>query len=57
MFIWGGFQLLFSGGNPEKIQKGKDTLVWATLGLVIIFGSWAITSWIIKGITTAAGNP
>jgi len=42
MFIWGGLQWMTAAGNAEKVTKGRDTLLWAVLGLVIIFSSYAI---------------
>lgn len=40
VFIYGGFLLLTSGGEPERIKKGKETLFWATMGIVTVIGSW-----------------
>jgi hypothetical protein len=51
MFIYGGFLMMFSGGNPSAVKKGKDTLVMAVLGLVVIFASYAIVNFIITSIT------
>ena len=42
MFIWGGLQWMTAAGSPEKVTKGRDTLMWAVLGLVIIFSSYAV---------------
>lgn len=42
MFVIGGFQWLTAAGNAEKVKKGRDTLMWAILGLVVIFSSYAI---------------
>lgn len=42
MFVIGGFQWLTAAGNAEKVKKGRDTLMWAVLGLVVIFSSYAI---------------
>jgi len=53
MFIWGGFLWLTSGGSPEKVKKGKDTLVWAIIGLMVTFGSYIILSYVISAITGA----
>jgi hypothetical protein len=36
MVLIGGFQILFSGGNEEKIKTGKKTLWYAVLGYIII---------------------
>lgn len=51
MFIYGGFLWLTSGGAAEKIQKGKETMVWAILGIAIIFASFAIVSFVIDRLT------
>lgn len=53
MFVWGGLQWLTSGGSPERIKKGKDTIVWAVLGLVLIFGSYAILNFVLGAILSA----
>ena len=42
MFIIGGFTLMTAAGNTDKIKKGRDTLIWATLGIIIVFASYAI---------------
>lgn len=51
MFIYGGFLWLTSGGNPDKIKKGKETLVWAAIGLAFIFSSYIIANFVIRAIT------
>lgn len=50
MFIWGGFLWMTAAGNDEKIQQGKKTLTWSALGLVVIFSSYALVSYLIKNI-------
>ncbi len=50
MFIWGGFQWMTAAGNSDKIEKGRATLMWAALGLVIIFSSYALVSYLIKDV-------
>ncbi len=51
MFIIGGFQWMTAGGNMEKVKKGRDTLVWATLGLVVVFAAYAILRFIFEALT------
>lgn len=46
-FILGGFMWMTAAGNQEKIKKGRDTLVWATIGLVIIFASYSIVYFVL----------
>lgn len=47
-FIIGGYWLLTSGGKQEQIQKGKQTLVWATIGVVLSLLSFVILNFIIQ---------
>ncbi|MFA6304623.1 MAG: pilin [Patescibacteria group bacterium] len=42
MFVIGGLEWMTAGGAAEKVKKGKDTLIWAVLGLILIFASYAI---------------
>lgn len=50
VFIYGGYEWLTSAGNSEKVQKGTSALLYATIGLFIIFGAYAILNTILKGI-------
>ena len=50
MFIYGGFTWMTSAGSPEKVKKGRDILVWAVIGLVIVFSAYALVSLIINSV-------
>ncbi len=50
-FVYGGFVLMLSSGNSEQVQKGKNILIWASVGLVVIFVSYAAVKFIIDGFT------
>lgn len=54
MFIWGGLLWLTSGGVPEKVKKGKDTLKWAFLGLVVIFFAYTAISFLLDALATSS---
>lgn len=51
-FVYGGFNWLISAGSAEKVKTGTTTMVWAAIGLFIIFSSYAI----LKLITDALGG-
>lgn len=36
MVLYGAFQILFAGGEPEKFANGKKTILWAVIGYAII---------------------
>jgi hypothetical protein len=54
MFIYGGFVWMMAAGNAEAVTKGKNILIWATLGLVVIFTSYALVQFVFKGIGVTA---
>ena len=51
VFIFGGFTWVTSAGSQEKIKKGKDMILWAALGLFIIFASYAMVNFVIGAVT------
>ncbi len=50
MFVWGGFQWLTSMGAPDKIKKGKDTLVWATIGIAVIMMAYTLVKAVVSAL-------
>jgi hypothetical protein len=54
VFVYGGFQWLTSAGNEEKVRAGSQTMLYAAIGLFIIFGAYGILNLVIRGITTGA---
>ncbi len=48
MFVYGGFMWMTAAGNEERVKKGKDVLVWASLGLAVIFASYIMVYFILK---------
>jgi len=49
-FVVGGFLWLTSAGSPERVKKGKDIMVWATIGVFIIFSAYAILRTVMKAL-------
>jgi len=50
--IWGGFLIVTAGGEAEKVSKGRDFVIYATVGLIVAFLSKVIPS-IAEGIVGA----
>lgn len=46
LVIYGGFTLLLSAGNPEKIKKGRDIILWAVIGIIVVLSSYGILLYI-----------
>lgn len=56
MFVWGGFHMIFSGGSEERIKKGRDTLLWAVIGMAVILSSYAVLNFTFGIFQTAANQ-
>jgi hypothetical protein len=50
MFIYGGFTWMLAAGNEQSVEKGKNILLWATIGLVVIFASYSLVSFVIMKV-------
>ncbi len=50
MMVIGGIVWMTSAGNADRIRRGRDTLLWAILGLVVIFLSYAIINFVFGGL-------
>ena len=55
MFIYGGFVLLTAAGG-DNVKKGKDTLVAAVIGLVIIFSAQLLLNFVLTTIFQATAT-
>jgi hypothetical protein len=50
MFVFGGLTWMTSSGNPEKVKKGRDIIVWSAIGLAVIFMAYALTRFVLSTI-------
>jgi hypothetical protein len=54
MFVYGGLVWMTAAGNKEKVSKGKDILIWATIGMAVIFSSYAMVKFVLQGLGVSA---
>ena len=50
MFTIGGIILLCAGGSPNLKSLGKNIMLTTIIGMVIVYGAWAIIDFILKAI-------
>lgn len=50
VFVYGGFRWLTAAGNSEHVEAGTSAMVWATIGIFIIFSSYAILQLVFNAI-------
>jgi len=53
-FVYGGFMMILSQGNQEKVKKGTSAMVAAVIGLVIAFGAYALITFLSRTIGVKA---
>lgn len=49
-FVYGGFMMIFSFGNSDKVGQGKDAMVAAVVGLIIAFGAYMIINFVLTAL-------
>ncbi|MBI3290731.1 hypothetical protein HYZ76_00445 [Candidatus Falkowbacteria bacterium] len=55
IILYGGFVWLMSGGSEEKVSQAKKIISAGIIGLIIIFVSFAIASFVIESLIQATG--
>ena len=49
--IIGGVNYSISQGDPGKTKKARDTILYAVIGLIVVLSAFAITAFILKGVS------
>lgn len=62
LMIYGGYNWMTAAGDEQKIDKAKDTIRAAVIGLIIVIAAYAVSIFIITrlwgvGTTTTANIP
>jgi hypothetical protein len=54
MFVYGGFMIILSMGNAERVKKGQQILVAAVIGMAIAFGAYILVDFILDSFGVAS---
>lgn len=54
LIVYGGWLWLTARGESERVEKAKDTITRALIGLVIVVSAYALTSFIVSRIVASA---
>ncbi|MAF14052.1 MAG: hypothetical protein CMI53_04145 [Parcubacteria group bacterium] len=55
IILYGGFVWLISAGNEEKVSQAKKIISAGVIGLIIIFVSYALATFVINQLIEATG--
>jgi hypothetical protein len=47
MIIYGGFMWITAAGKEDRVTKGRQIIVWAAIGAIVVSIAWTITSYIL----------
>ena len=48
VFIYAGFLWITAQGKPDQINKGRQAMLWAVVGIVVVFSSYAILRYVFE---------
>ena len=51
MIIYGGFMLLTAQGDPARIKRGKDVVLYSIIGLILVMLAYAIVNFVMTNVT------
>lgn len=53
LMVYAGFRWMIARGDSDMVSSAKETIIQATIGLVIIFLAYAITGFVVDAVTKA----
>jgi uncharacterized membrane protein YidH (DUF202 family) len=53
--VYGGFLWMTARGNEERVTRGKNTIIAAVIGMIIIVASYAVTRLVLGSTSTDEG--
>ncbi|MEX0749024.1 MAG: hypothetical protein WD467_01995 [Candidatus Saccharimonadales bacterium] len=51
MLIIGGFRYVVSGGDSSAVEGAKNTILYAIIGIIVAFLSWAAVDFVIDQLS------
>ena len=54
LMVYAGYLWMIARGDEAKVSKAKDTIVNAIIGIVVVVGAYAITSYVVNALAKPA---
>lgn len=55
--IWGAFQYIFAQGRKEQLERARERIRWAIIGLIVIFAAYFIARYAFEIFPAQGGGP
>ena len=52
LMVYGGYLWMIDRGNNQQVEKAKALITAAIIGLIIVFGAYAITYFVVSSVET-----
>ena len=56
LIIYSGVMWMTAGGNKEKVEKAKQRIIQAIIGLIIVISAYSITYFVARSVENVAFN-
>lgn len=56
VIILGGFSFLTSQGDAGKVMKGRNTIIWGVVGLLVSIFAFAIVNFVLGAVSSSPSN-
>ncbi len=57
LMVYGGFLWMTAHGDSGQVDKAKDTIVAAIIGIIVVLASYAITNFVFSASSGAGATP
>lgn len=55
LMVYGGYTWLNARGNDQQVEKAKDIITQAVIGLVIVLAAYSITYFVVNALVKSTG--
>jgi len=56
MFVYGGMLMITAYGNEKRVADGKNTIIAAVIGIVIILTAWILVNTVYQALGYTGAN-
>lgn len=57
IFIYGGALWMLSLGDEQRVTRARETMIWAGLGLLAVFGSYVVVQFVLNTLLKPPETP
>ncbi len=54
--VYAGIMYMTAGGDPGKVEKAKKIIINSLIGLIIVIGAYAFTSFVVTQLQSASSS-